>query len=130
LFGFLGQWQRRSSTPTQAFLLQAAISLALVVLGTLTRKGFETMVEYTAPVFWFFFLLSGISLMVLRYREPNQPRPFQVPFYPMTPLLFCAVCGYLLYSSVAYTGLGAIGGILMLGLGVPFLWWERKRKRR
>lgn len=128
LFGFLGQWQGRSSAPIQAFLLQGVISLALVMLGTITRKGFETMVEYTAPVFWFFFLLSGISLMVLRYREPARPRPFQVPFYPIIPLIFCAVCGYLLYSSVAYTGLGAIAGILMGSLGVPFLWIERHRR--
>ena len=40
--------------------------------GRLTRRGFETMVEYTAPVFWFFFLLAGVSLLVLRRREPRR----------------------------------------------------------
>lgn len=99
LFGFMGRWQQRPSSPTHALLLQAAIALALVFLGTLTRKGFETMVDYTAPIFWFFFLLSGISLLVLRIHEPHIVRPFRVPFYPFTPLLFCAICGYLLYSS-------------------------------
>lgn len=128
LFGFLGRWKPRPSAPTPAFLLQGAIALALVVLGTITRKGFETMVDYTAPVFWFFFLLSGISLLVLRRREPDRVRPFQVPLYPYIPLLFCAVCGYLLYSSLAYTGLGAIAGIVMVGLGIPLLVWNRQRR--
>lgn len=130
LFGFMGRWQQRPSTPTYALLLQAAIALALVFLGTLTRKGFETMVDYTAPVFWFFFLLSGISLLVLRKREPQITRSFRVPFYPFTPLLFCAVCGYLLYSSLVYTGVGAVVGVAVVMAGIPLLLWNRYRQSK
>jgi basic amino acid/polyamine antiporter, APA family len=130
LFGFMGRWQQRPSTPTYALLLQAAIALLLVFLGTFTRKGFETMVDYTAPVFWFFFLLSGISLLVLRKREPHILRPFRVPFYPFTPLLFCAVCGYLLYSSLVYTGVGAIVGVVVVAAGIPMLLWNNYRQGR
>ena len=130
LFGFMGRWQQRPSSPTHALLLQAAIALALVFLGTFTRKGFETMVDYTAPIFWFFFLLSGISLLVLRIREPHIVRPFRVPFYPFTPLLFCAVCGYLLYSSLAYTGVGAVTGVLVVAAGIPVLFWDNYRQRQ
>ncbi|MDZ7963557.1 MAG: amino acid permease [Nostoc sp. DedSLP03] len=130
LFGFMGRWQQRPSSPTYALFLQAAIALALVFLGTLTRKGFETMVDYTAPIFWFFFLLSGVSLLVLRTREPHIVRPFRVPFYPFTPLLFCAVCTYLLYSSLVYTGVGAIAGVLVVAAGIPLLFWNNYRQRR
>lgn len=129
LFSFMGRWQKRS-TPTRAYLLQLAIALALVVLGTITRGGFETMVDYTAPVFWLFFLLSGVSLLILRMREPHILRPFRVPFYPITPLLFCAVCGYLLYSSLAYTGIGAVVGVLAVIAGIPLLFWNRRKQRR
>ncbi|MBE9167213.1 amino acid permease [Pleurocapsales cyanobacterium LEGE 06147] len=121
LFGFLGQWHRRANTPIRALIVQGAIALLLVMLGTLTRGGFETMVDYTAPVFWFFFLLTGISLFVLRVREPNKPRPFQVPFYPLTPILFCLICGYLLYSSLTYTGVGAFFGVIAVVAGIPLL---------
>ncbi len=130
LFRFMGRWRERSSTPTIAYLLQAAIALALVFLGTITtRAGFQTMVDYTAPVFWFFFLLSGISLLVLRQREPNMPRPFRVPLYPITPLLFIAACGYLLYSSLDYTKVGAIVGVVVVALGIPFLVWNHHHSR-
>jgi basic amino acid/polyamine antiporter, APA family len=128
LFGFLGRWRTQSGTPVTGFLVQGAIALLLVLMGTFTRNGFEAMVDYTAPVFWFFFLLSGLSLFLLRWQEPNRLRPFQVPFYPVTPLLFCAVCGYLLYSSVVYTGFSAIAGVIVVALGIPFLYWSRLKQ--
>lgn len=120
-FRWLGRWQVKPSSPTTAYLLQGAISLALVGLGTIARKGFETMVDYTAPIFWFFFLLSTLSLIILRIQDPYRLRPFEVPLYPWIPLLFCAICGYLLYSSLVYTGIGAIAGVIVVLLGIPFI---------
>jgi basic amino acid/polyamine antiporter, APA family len=127
---FLGVWQDRQSTPTAAYLFQGAISLALVGLGILTRDGFKTMVDYTAPIFWFFFLLSSISLFVLRVRDPDRPRPFRVPLYPILPLLFCAACGYLLYSSLVFTGTGAIVGVIVVALGIPLTLRQRQLQQR
>lgn len=129
LFAFLGHWQLRSSAPVSAYLFQAAIALLLVLLGSFTRHGFETMVEYTAPVFWFFFLLSGVALIVLRCKEPKLERPFKVPLYPLTPILFCVFCAYLLYSSLVYTGIGATVGVLVVALGVPFLFWDYRQAK-
>jgi amino acid transporter len=127
LFGFLGRWRARGNTPTNALLLQGSIALFLVLLGTWTRSGFATMVEYTAPVFWFFFLLAGLSLFVLRTQEPAVPRPFRVPLYPLTPLIFCLTCVYMLHASIAYTGTGAAIGVAVLLAGVPLLLVARPR---
>jgi basic amino acid/polyamine antiporter, APA family len=129
-FRWLGVWQDHQSTPTAAYLFQGAIALALVGLGIVTRDGFKTMVDYTAPIFWFFFLLSSISLLVLRVRDPDRPRPFRVPLYPILPLLFCAACGYLLYSSLVYTGAGAIVGVVVVALGIPFVLRHRQQQTR
>jgi amino acid transporter len=130
LFQGLGRWHPRANTPSQALLVQGALSLALVGLGTVTRQGFQTMVEYTAPVFWLFFLLTGVSLLVLRVREPRAPRPFRVPLYPLMPLLFIGTCAYVLYSSLAYAGIGALAGMAVLGTGVVLLGLERLYRRR
>jgi APA family basic amino acid/polyamine antiporter len=99
----LARWDEGRNTPVVALLLQGTIALALVGFGALQQDGFAAMVEFTAPVFWFFFMLTGVALFVLRRRDgPTAPRPFRVPLYPWLPAVFVATCAYLFYSSLAY----------------------------
>ena len=121
LFGFLGGWHEGQHTPRAAFLLQGGIALLLVAFGAFARSGFEAMVAYTAPVFWLILFGTGASLLVLRRREPSTERPFRVPLYPIVPLLFCGIAAYMLYSSVAYAGRGALLGVAVMLAGLPVL---------
>lgn len=123
-----GVWDERRGNPANAFLLQGVLSLALVGLGAMTRDGFSTMVDYTAPVFWFFLLLVGLALFIFRFREPDRERPFRVPLYPLTPAIFVGICAYLLYSSLAYTGWGALVGVGVVALGVPLAFLSKGGK--
>ncbi len=120
-FAVLGDWHEGQHTPRAAFLLQGLIALLLVGFGALGRSGFEAMVAYTAPVFWLILFGTGASVLVLRRRDPATERPFRVPLYPMVPLLFCAVAAYMLYSSVAYAGRGALFGVAVMLAGIPIL---------
>jgi len=65
-------------------------------------RGFDTLVAATAPIFWIFFALSGLSVMVLRRTRPDVERTFRVPLYPLVPLIFIASAGFMLWSSVMY----------------------------
>ncbi|MER3428164.1 MAG: amino acid permease [Pyrinomonas sp.] len=129
LFSPLGRWNQQTATPVNALIVQGAVALALVLFGAMTRDGFTTMVEYTAPVFWFFFLLTGVALFALRFKDAGRARPFAVPFYPVTPLLFCLSSSYMLYASVRYAGLGAAVGVVILVLGLP-VWLVARRRVR
>lgn len=120
-FGILGEWNQRADSPINAFIVQGLIAVALVGLSILTREGIKSIIDYTAPVFWFFFLMVGISLFVLRRKEPDVERPFRVPLYPVAPIIFCATSLYLLYSSLMYTGVGSLVGVGVLGLGALIL---------
>ncbi len=99
---FMGGWHRARGVPVAAFLVQGAIALALVAFGALQHDGFEAMVEFTAPVFWAFLFLVGVAVFVLRARDGEAERPFRVPLYPFTPIVFCAACAWLTWSSIAY----------------------------
>ena len=117
--------------PTRALLLQGAIALALVVFGAAQKDGFEAMVEFTAPVFWGFLTLVGVALMLLRRRDRDVARPFRVPLYPLTPLVFIAACAFLCYSSVTYAvSRSAIHVcLIVMALGVVALVLARMHKR-
>ena len=125
-FAWLGHWHG-SGNPRNSLIVQMLISLAVVVLAIVTQQGFEAVVEFTAPVFWAFVLLVGVALIVLRQREPDLHRPFRVPLYPWLPLAFIGVTGWMLWSSLVYTGLGAWVGAAVLVCGLIPLAWEAKR---
>lgn len=119
---FLGSW-KGNNTPVMGHLIQSGITLALIGIGSTYVDGFEAMVEFTAPVFWGFLLLVGLALMRLRRKDPGAHRPFRVPLYPILPLIFCVVCGYLTYSSVVYAhSQGAVHiSLIVMAVGVVAL---------
>ena len=141
IFGWLARWTRRGA-PYSSLLAQAAISLALIAaVGTAGGQaafdravalaggspiswdrfsgGFERLVSGTAPVFWLFFLLTGLSVFLLRWKDRDIERPFRVPLFPLTPLVFCAMCGYMLWSAIDYAGSLALLALIPLACGVP-----------
>ncbi|MGK2961700.1 MAG: APC family permease [Gemmatimonadaceae bacterium] len=131
----LGVWnntrdERDSGAPRGALVAQCIVSLLLVLLGATTRAGFETMVAYTAPVFWLILFLMGVALFVLRSRDPLIDRPFRVPLYPVLPALFCLTSVAMLWSSIAYAGRGALLGCGVMLAGVPVFLMGRARARR
>ncbi len=117
----LAAWNGVRDTPPAALLLQGAFALILIGVGTVFGSGFKSMVEYTAPVFWLFFLLTGIALFVLRQRDAAAVRPFKVPLYPLLPLIFCISCAYMLWSSLSYVSSQAMGGFNAAWIGVGVL---------
>jgi APA family basic amino acid/polyamine antiporter len=119
--GRLGRWDGARGTPREAMLLQGAAALLLVGVGALAGSGFQAMVEFTAPVFWLFFLLSGLSLFVLRRRAPEAAQPYRVPLYPLLPAVFVAACGCMLWSSLAHVGSQQIGGFNAAWIGIAVL---------
>ena len=128
IFRWLGHWDAKADAPRNALYLQCGVALLLIVFGAFGGK-IETMVDYTMPVFWFFFMMAGIGLFVLRHKDPHTPRPFKVPLYPLTPMLFVVTCAYLLYSSLAYVKGGAQLGAGVLAIGVVLLMFNMRRAR-
>ena len=126
----LRHWHAERGTPYRAIVAISIVSLALVALGTYTRGGFATMVDYLSPVYWLFLTMSGVALFVLRRRYPDAERPFRVPLYPYVPLAFIASSIYVFWSSVAYVRTGAVVGVAVLAAGAVLLVVLRALARR
>jgi amino acid transporter len=130
IVSFMSRWHGERDAPVRAFLVQAVLALALIVLGAVETDGFKTMVEFTAPVFWLFFLLTAISVFILRFKYPHVSRPFRVPLYPILPLAFIATCAYLLYSSVTYAQSQKAVHVSFYVMGAGVVAWIIARLKR
>jgi basic amino acid/polyamine antiporter, APA family len=134
LFARLGAWRAQGSTPANALLLQGAISLVLVWAASFARDGFQAMVDYTAPVFWIFFLLTGVTLFVFRSRSGEAPA-VRTPLYPLVPIVFCGMCAYMIYSTVSYAladygpkfGNMVLTGLVVMVAGIPLYLLARRK---
>jgi APA family basic amino acid/polyamine antiporter len=90
-------WKRAAvvnegGTPTIALALSLLVSLLFIIFG----EKFETVITVLAFFFVVNYILSFVSLFVLRWREPDKPRPYRAWGYPVT------------------TGLALIGSLLFL----------------
>jgi amino acid transporter len=92
-----------------------------------TQGDINRLVACTAPVFWLFFLLTGASLFVLRWKEPHRERPYHVPLYPVLPLVFVLSCAFMLVRSSAYAleqepaEALIVAGLMLVGVPLCFL---------
>jgi peptidoglycan/LPS O-acetylase OafA/YrhL len=93
------------------------------------------MVAYTSPVFWTFFLLTGLTLFVFRFRNETAGS-FKVPLYPIVPVAFVLTCAYMLYSSINYVrnpeygpkfGIAVLAGLAVMAAGVPLYFFAKKK---
>lgn len=136
----LCRWSPRLHTPARALNLQALLSMILVLgvflfgpalnrrqAGAPHDNPFDDLINVTAAVFWFLFLLTGIALFVLRRIDPDTPRPFRTPGYPVLPILFCAMCLYMIYGSVMYRPWHSLAGLGITVAGAP-LYFVRRHK--
>lgn len=110
-------WHPTRATPTRAVLLVGGFSLLLTLLSALTGSGFNAMVDYMTPVYWLFVGLGMAAAIRLRLTHPDQARPIRTPLFPLFPASFIALSVYMIYSSFAHLGLGALLGAVVLAAG-------------
>src|ERR1700733_5326102 len=67
------------------------------------------------------FIIVSVGVIILRVREPDLPRAFKVPGYPVTPALSVLACGYILFSLHWYTWI-AFSGWISVALIFYFVW--------
>ena len=83
--GLFGHVQPTFRTPSWSLGVQAVWSVLLLFSGT-----FDTLTDTLIFVSWFFYAANAAAVFVLRRREPDAPRPFKVPGYPVVPAVFVA----------------------------------------
>jgi basic amino acid/polyamine antiporter, APA family len=114
----------RFGTPALAIVAGALWAMVLAATGT-----FEQLLTYVVFTGWLFYALGAASIFVYRRRQPAAARPFRVPAYPLTPLLFVVAAVAIVVNAVFARPQEALVGIAVVLLGAPAyaLWRTRVR---
>jgi amino acid transporter len=114
--------QRFASVNTRTLTPVSNTVIVAIAAGTL--GGFvplENLADMVSIGTLTAFIVVSIGVIILRVREPDLPRAFKVPGYPVTPVLSVLACGYILASLHWYTWI-AFSGWIFLALIFYFLW--------
>lgn len=105
-------------TPSVSLFLSAAVALLFIILG----QRFERVTTVLAFFFVANYILSFISLFVLRHREPDKPRPYRAWGYPVTPAL--ALIGSVLFlaGAIWVDTENSFYALLLLAASYPVFW--------
>jgi APA family basic amino acid/polyamine antiporter len=121
-FAPLARVSQRTHVPVLAVLAQAGLAMVLVVSGS-----FDALTDYAVFAILLFGLLIGGSIFVMRRRYPDAERPYRAWGYPVVPLLFLLVTGWLLANTLMTSPRSALAGLALMAFGVPFYaYWSRR----
>ena len=111
--------------PARAILMQFAVVTLLLFTAT-----FQTIVELIQFSLTLCSALTVLGVFVLRWRQPNLPRPYRAWGYPVTPVIFLVVSIWMLVHMLTESSTRAAClwslGIMALGLVVYFLFAKKR----
>lgn len=108
-------------TPALAVCAAGLWSAVLAASGT-----YEQLLTYVVFIGWIFYALAAACLFIYRKRSPDMVRPYRVPGYPVTPVIFIVAALALVGNTVATQPLRAAIGLGIVFLGAPaYMFWRR-----
>jgi amino acid transporter len=109
-------------TPGNAMILLCLWSCVVVLSG-----WYDDLYNFVIFGNWILYLMTAVSVFVLRKKRPDVVRPYRVVGYPAVPVLFVLVAAFLLASTVQTRPRESFMGLALMALGVPFYFYWKKR---
>jgi APA family basic amino acid/polyamine antiporter len=124
-FRALAEVHPRFHTPSVAIVVQAVLSILLLLLGGNFRQLFSLAIFAE----WLFYMIAGSTVFVFRLREPQAKRPYRMWGYPWVPILFVGTSAFLLYYTFTENLRNSAAGVLVILAGIPiFAYFSRRRR--
>ena len=124
-FRTLAEVHPRFHTPSAAIIVQAILSIILLLLGGNFRQLFSLAIFAE----WLFYMIAGSTIFIFRWREPQAARPYRVFGYPFVPALFITIAAVLLFYTFRENWPNSGYGLLVILPGVPVFSWFRRRRQ-
>lgn len=115
----------KDNVPWFAILFQSSVAIIFIL-----TSSFKTTLTFAGAMLAFNSLLAILGLFVLRWRQPNLPRPYKTWGYPIIPGIYLAITSFSLIHAIYENKLAALGclGLIQIGLIVWFISYMLERK--
>ena len=123
-FQNLARLSPKTHVPIGALILQGIWAGILALSGS-----FDTLTDYVIFGSWIFYGLVTASVFIFRRRMPHAERPYRAWGYPVVPILFLLVTGWLLINTLLTTPKQALVGLGLILLGLPVYWYWARHNR-
>ncbi len=110
-----------NAVPINGVLFQGVWASILALSGS-----FDTLTDYVVFGSWIFYALITSSIFVFRRKYPDMPRPYKAFGYPVIPVVFLMVSGWLLISTILSNPAQSLTGIFLIILGLPVYYYLTK----
>jgi APA family basic amino acid/polyamine antiporter len=124
-FQNLAKLSKGTRVPVGALILQALWAGMLALSGS-----FDTLTDYSIFGLWIFYGLTTATVFIFRKRMPDAERPYRTWGYPVVPVLFLLVTGWLLLNTLWATPGRSVTGLLLIALGLPVYWYWSHHNRK
>ena len=122
-FRSIARVDAKRHTPGVSILALCAWSSLLVLSGS-----YSQLFTYVIFSSWILYGMATAAVIVLRIKQPDLPRPYRTPGYPVVPVLFVLVAGVFIVSTLWDSPRESLMGIGLILLGLPFYaYWSRRR---
>lgn len=112
VFGLL-KTRNQAGIPVTAVLTQSALTAALLLTSV-----FEKVLVWAQFALLLCGFLTVLGVIVMRFSRPDLPRPFRVPLYPLTPLLFLVISGFAMSYTAVTRPWESAAGLLVFAAGL------------
>lgn len=121
-FKSVGKLHSRYRTPAVGLMVQAAWTALLCVSGS-----YSQLLDYIIFAVLVFYILTIAGLFVLRFKQPDAPRPYKALGYPVLPALYIAMAAWICVVLLRYKPQYTWPGLVLVLLGIPvYLFWSRR----
>jgi basic amino acid/polyamine antiporter, APA family len=124
-FQSVGRLHPRFKTPAAGLVVQALWTMLLCVSGS-----YSQLLDYIIFAALAFYILTIVGLFVLRFRQPDAPRPYKAVGYPFLPALYIVMATWVCVILLRYKPQYTWPGLILVLLGIPvYLYWSRGGRR-
>ncbi len=116
--GFTGKVHPEHQSPCNAIIVQGVWAAVLVCWGT-----FDQLTDLLIFAAFIFYGATALGVVILRYREPDAPRPYRVIGYPVLPIGFALFAFALVAVTIINQPLKAATGLGLIAAGIPVYWY-------